>query len=114
MTDADKQAMLTSMTGETDSGILSVYLSIAENIVLAKAYPFAHIYPTMPSKYDLVQVDIAAFLLNKRGAEGETSHSENGVNRSYEGGDIPAGIICRITPMASPIKREENANETTS
>ena len=114
MTDADKQAMLTSMTGETDSNILSVYLTIAQNIVLAKAYPFAHIYPTMPSKYDLVQVDIAAFLLNKRGAEGETSHSENGVNRSYESGDIPAGIICRITPMASPIKGEENADETTS
>lgn len=51
--------------------------------------------PTIPT-----QVEIAAYMLNKRGAEGETAHSENGVSRSYEDGDIPATLLRRITPMA--------------
>lgn len=52
----------------------------------------------VPSKYDYRQCEIAAFLLNKRGAEGQTAHSENGVGRSYEGGNIPASMLDDITP----------------
>lgn len=103
MTDKLKIAMLQTMTGETDINTLSVYLALAKNIVLAKAYPYAETLPEMPEKYDSVQVEIAAFMLNKRGAEGETAHSENGVSRSYENSDIPSRLICRITPVASPI-----------
>ena len=54
----------------------------------------------VPIQYDTTQVEIAAYLLNKRGAEGETAHSENGVSRSYEDGDIPPTLLRRITPMA--------------
>ena len=47
--------------------------------------------------------DIDVALLNKRGAEGETAHSENGVSRSYEDGDIPPTLLRRILPMAGVI-----------
>ena len=100
MTDADKLAMLISMTGETDENVLSTFLTLAKNVVLAKAYPYGDGTEEMPSKYDTVQVEIAAYMLNKRGAEGETAHSENGVSRSYEDGDIPPTLLRRITPMA--------------
>jgi hypothetical protein len=39
-------------------------------------------------------------MLNKRGAEGEITHTENGVSRQYEDGDIPPSLLRRIVPMA--------------
>lgn len=114
MTDAEKKAMLEAITGESDDGTLSVYLTLAKNIILAKAYPYFDTYPIFPTKYDTLQVEIAAYLLNKRGAEGETSHNENGVSRSYENGDIPSRLICRITPVASAIYVEEGESDETT
>lgn len=39
MTDTDKLTMLESMTGETDSTVLSTYLTLAKGVVISKAYP---------------------------------------------------------------------------
>ena len=38
-------------------------------------------------------------MLNKRGAEGQTSHSENGISRSYENADIPESMLKSIIPF---------------
>ncbi|MBR0425839.1 MAG: DNA-packaging protein [Clostridia bacterium] len=99
MTDAEKTTMLTNMTGETDSSVLSTYLSLAEGVVIRKAFPFGDGSEEMPAKYDRTQVEIAAYMLNKRGAEGEKVHNENGVIRHYEDGDIPPTLLRRILPM---------------
>ena len=56
-------------------------------MVLQRAYPYANV-SKVPMKYDAVHVEIAAYMINKRGAEGEVSHSENGVSRTYEDGDM--------------------------
>ena len=104
MTDAEKLTMLKTMTGETDEAVLSVYLSIAANKVCRRAYPFDDTVTTVPSRYDFNQVEIAAYLVNKRGAEGETAHSENGISRSYEDGDVPPTLLREIVPFASVIK----------
>ena len=88
MTDEEKLTMLKSMTEETDNDVLSTYLTLAKGVVLSRAYPYTE-EDKVPAKYDTVHVEIAAYMLNKRGAEGETAHSENGVSRSYEDGDIP-------------------------
>lgn len=102
MTDEEKLTMLKSMTEETDNDVLSTYLTLAKGVVLSRAYPYTE-EDTVPAKYDTVQVEIAAYMLNKRGAEGETAHSENGVSRSYEDGDIPPTLLRRILPMAGVI-----------
>lgn len=98
MTDATKRDMLKDMTGEADMTVLTTYLKIAAGIVLRKRFPFGTEVKTVPEEYDEVQVEIAAFLLNKRGAEGESSHTENGITRRYDDGDIPPGLLRRITP----------------
>lgn len=103
MTDEEKLTMLKSMTGETDDDVLSTYLVLAKGVVLSRACPYTE-GDTVPSKYDTVHVEIAAYMLNKRGAEGETAHSENGVSRSYEDGDIPPTLLRRILPMAGVIQ----------
>lgn len=102
MTDEEKLTMLKSMTEETDNDVLSTYLTLAKGVVLSRAYPYT-VEDTVPAKYDTVHVEIAAYMLNKRGAEGETAHSENGVSRSYEDGDIPPTLLRRILPMAGVI-----------
>lgn len=106
MTDTEKLTMLKAMTGEKDESVLSTYLSIAGNKVLKRAYPFNSTVTVVPDRYAYNQVEIAAYLVNKRGAEGETAHSENGISRSYEDGDVPPTLLCEIVPCASLIGKE--------
>ena len=106
MTEPDKLSMLKTMTGEQDEVVLSTYLSIAGNKVLKRAYPFDDTQTVVPAKYEINQVEIAAYLLNKRGAEGQTAHSENGVSRSYEDGDVPPTLMREIVPFVGVVKRE--------
>ena len=106
MTDTEKLTMLKAMTGEKDESVLSTYLSIAGNEVLKRAYPFDSTVTVVPDRYAYNQVEIAAYLVNKRGAEGETAHSENGISRSYEDGDVPPTLLREIVPCASLIGKE--------
>ena len=99
MSEAEKKAMLVSMTEETDDAALSTYLLLAKSAVLRLAYPYGAPPEEVPARYETVQVEIAAYMLNKRGAEGETAHSENGVARSYEDGGLPRTLTRQITPM---------------
>ena len=101
MTDAEKLKMVKAMTGETDEETLSAYLSIAGNKVCRKAYPFDPAVTIVPDRYAHSQVEIAVYLLNKRGAEGQTAHSENGISRSYENGDVPPTLLRDIVPFAA-------------
>lgn len=107
MTNDEKLKMLKAMTGETDTEVLSTYLSIAGHKVLRKAYPFDDTQTTVPDKYAYTQLEVACYLLNKRGAEGQTSHSENGISRSYEDGDVPPSLLREIMPCASVISSTE-------
>ena len=65
-----------------------------------RAYPFDPSIMEVPEQYSYLQVEIATYLLNKRGGEGELSHSENGISRSYENGDVPESMMRQIVPMA--------------
>ena len=100
MTDIEKTATLTTMTGETDAFILSTYLMLAKEAILSRAYPFRTDVTEVPAKYEGLQLEIAAYLIDKRGAEGEVTHTENGVTRQYENGDIPPTLLRRIIPEA--------------
>lgn len=103
MTDSEKMAMVTTMTSEADTAVLSVYLALAKDTVLKRAYPFGDYPEEFPEMYDVIQVKITSYLLNKRGAEGETLHNENGVSRSYEDGDIPPSLLREIIPMVGVV-----------
>lgn len=113
MTNEDKITMLTYMTGETDSNLLSTYLTLAEQIVFEKAFPYGNFPETIPAQYDGVHVEIAAYMLNKRGAEGETVHLENGLSRHWEDGGVSPSLLRRIIPFAgtfsTPVVEEEPA-----
>ena len=60
--------------------------------------PMTQSVTEVPTRYETKQVEIAVYLYNKRGAEGQTSHSENGINRTYESADVPESLMRGITP----------------
>lgn len=99
MEDSAKIALVKTMSGETDDDVVSAYLALAGNKICRIAYPFDDEITAVPDKYAYVQIDAAVYLLNKRGAEGEGSHSENGVSRSYENADLPASMLRSVVPL---------------
>lgn len=99
MDELGKIAMAKVLSGETDDLTVSTCLKIAGSKICRKAFPFDPSMLEVPKQYDYLQVEIAVYLLNKRGAEGETSHSENGISRTYEDGDIPPTLLRQIVPV---------------
>ena len=100
MPEYEKVELVKTMTGETNESTVSSYLAIAGAKICGRLYPFDTSIQEVPERYHLLQAEIAAYLMNKRGAEGELSHSENGISRSYENGDVPEPMMRQITPMA--------------
>lgn len=103
MSDNEKIAMVKSFTGEKDHEVISAYLYMAGKKICGLAYPFDEV-TEVPAKYEHLQIEAAVYLLNKRGGEGETSHSENGISRSYENADLPDSMLRSITPMCRVVK----------
>lgn len=71
MTDAEKLAALKAMVGTSDTDeVLSTYLKLSGNKIITKAFPYDDTMTEVPTKYEYLQIEIAAYMLNKRGAEG--------------------------------------------
>ena len=81
-----------------DETKVAAYLTLAKQKILNRLYPFRDDVDVVPPKYHALQWEIAAYLYNKQGAEGQLTHSENGVSRSYENGDVPESLMRQITP----------------
>jgi hypothetical protein len=105
MTQTEKLTLLKAMVGSSDTDdVLLAYLNIAGRKILNRAYPYGTDENEVPARYDFLQCEIAAYLLNKRGAEGQTSHSENGISRSYESADVPESLIGAVMPFCGVIR----------
>ena len=102
----DKLQTLKLLTGATDSedGLLLALLSLAEGKILERLYPYDHSKETLPARYVGKQIEIAVYLYNKQGAEGQTVHSENGISRTYESADVPESMLRGIVPFVGGIK----------
>ena len=103
MTSEEKiQAMQAQISPDTDSDeVLGSMISLAEAMVLNRMYPFG--YPdgtTVPARYEQIQIQLAVELYGKRGAEGQTSHSENGISRSWS---ESSPLLKRIMPHCGSV-----------
>lgn len=108
MSEIEKLVMLKAMVGKNSSSdwsddVLLAYLTVAGQKIINRAYPYDDEVTTVPKRYAILQCEIAAYLLNKRGAEGETAHSENGISRSYESADVPESLMGSIVPFCGGI-----------
>ena len=85
--------------------LLSFLLEQAEGIVLNKRYPFgAPPDAIVPAAYEHIQLQIAVELFSKMGAEGQTAHNENGINRTYESADVSPSLLKRIVPVCGSVR----------
>lgn len=84
-------------TDTTQDDLLNLYLDDATEFILDETH-----LDVLPAKLMGAQVDLAVFAFNKQGIEGETAHSEGGINRAYAQ-DVPSSIMkkiysCRVLP----------------
>lgn len=106
MTEAEKVERVQALLGgdeEATDALLTIYLDDAEQAILNRIYPFG--VPTdaeMPTRYESIQCKLAQRYFLRRGAEGEISHHENGVNRSYDSVD-DEDLFKTIVPIAKAI-----------
>ena len=87
-----------------DGELLSLLVDQSEGIVLNRRYPFG--VPenaVVPAMYEHIQLQIAVELFSKMGAEGQTEHSENGINRKYEAADVSPSLLRRIIPVCGSV-----------
>lgn len=98
MTSNEKIAMLKTMQEEQDEGVLSTYLYLAGRKIILRAFGNGVEVTEVPAVYDSVQLEIAVYMLNKRGADYEQSHGENGVSRVWGESDVPESLLACITP----------------
>lgn len=81
---------------------IEALFEIAKGIILDRRYPFGYSDATeVPARYHLVQIDMAVELFNKSGAEGQLSHSENGISRTYQNAYVSNDLLKRIIPLAN-------------
>lgn len=95
----DNLTKLSILTGEADQELLSVYLDLAEEAFLSRLYPFGRSEnEDVPLKYNNSLLELATRYYMRRGAEGESYHAENGVNRTYSSAN-DNDILQRVVPM---------------
>ena len=92
----------------TDEELADI-LESAKAVILARRYPFSD-YPVdengntvLEARYHDLQIRIAVEMFNKIGAEGQVSHSENGVSRSYDSAGVSEALLQEIVPKAAVI-----------
>ena len=78
-------------------------LESAKAVILSRRYPFGEQPLEIEDRYKDLQIRIAVEMYNKRGVEGQTSHSENGVSRTYSSASVSEELLREITPKAGVV-----------
>lgn len=100
MNDKEKLVLLRTLLGcgSSEDAVLTAYLKLAGQKIIDKAFPFDKTVTEVPDEYAVLQCEIAQYLYNKQGAEGEVSHDENGIKRTYESGGVPDSMLKGVIP----------------
>lgn len=98
--------LIDDLDHEEDDAVLSVYLDMAAAKILERLYPFRENWDGLkvPDKYVMLQLKIGCFLWEKRGAEGQILHIENGIHRNYGDADIPDKMLTSVHPFVGLVR----------
>lgn len=75
-------------------------LDSADEIIMQRRFPYEEWPDEIEKRYYGTEIRIAVALYNKIGAEGEKSHTENGVARVYGAENVPTDLLAEIIPKA--------------
>ncbi len=88
---------------DEDDNVLLSYLEQAKDVILNRMYPYGtdeeYAQTDVPKRFEFKQIRIAAYFMNKRGAEGEVQHIENGIHRNYKSSDVPEEMLWDVFPV---------------
>ena len=104
MSDIAKIARVKSLVGNDASAtteVVSALLAQAADEIIGVMYPLVDDSEefTVPAKYSHIQCELAARYFARMGANGEVTHNENGINRSW-GSPDDADLLRKVTPIA--------------
>lgn len=103
MTMDEKIEMLGLMLDDStiSSEKIEAYLTAAEKEILAWRYSYSkQAVSEVPAEYEMTQIHAVIAGLSISGAENQTQHSENGVNRTFKYPDMVAYIRSNVVPIA--------------
>lgn len=109
MTDAEKLNSIKALMGITDNNedaVLNEYLSLAKNEIISWRYSYTQNYGTpqfditaVPPEYEQTQIFAVINGFSMAGAEGESVHNENGINRTFVYADMVKYIRSNVIPI---------------
>ena len=103
LTDIEKRTELAkSILPDTDTDeVLDAMLLNAGALILNRMYPFGYDETmTVPPRYERIQIQLAVELYTRRGAEGQSAHSENGISRSWS---EESSLLKKILPNCGSV-----------
>jgi len=104
MTTAEKIEMTMTLLGTDDSALedkLEIYLNAAGREILAWRYSYSGKAPDeVPEEYEMTQIHAVIAGYSQSGAEGQKSHSENGISRTFAYADMMHYIRANVMPLA--------------
>ncbi len=78
-----KDAIQTMLGEDVDDNVLEIYLQQAKQKILNHRFPYGTELTDVEARYESDLLELAIVLYNERGAEGQSNHNENGVNRQW-------------------------------
>lgn len=100
----DNLERLQKLTGSQDEPLLMELLQEAKEAILDARFPYGNWPDELEPRYRGLQVQIAEAMFDKIGGKYETSHTENGVTRTWGSEAIPKELLARITPICGIVR----------
>lgn len=93
--------VVTMVADSRYDSLVPVYLETAMQAILERRYPMdsTKTWEDTEGRYDTKACMVAVELINKRGAEGETSHEESDTRRTYGSAGVSSELLKGIVPM---------------
>jgi len=103
MTELEKISYVKVLLGDSyediSDDVISAYLRKAKNTILNRRYIVIPENACVPKKYEITQCELASRYIKRQDIEGEISHNENGVIRSFESIN-DEDLLSQILPVA--------------
>lgn len=99
-----QKEMLKKLVPEITDDDIEVLLELSKGVILNARFPNGEIplnelgETYVENRYLHLQVQMCIEMFNRRGSEGETQRTENGISRTYDTADISKSLVGKILP----------------
>ena len=97
------RARLTDNGVAPSNAILEDCIENAKNAILSRRFPYGNWPYEVEDRYKDLQYRLAIEIYNRLGAEGEVSHSENGISRTWNGSWASSQLLNEVVPFIKAV-----------